>query len=198
MFDPLADSENETVIAELTRRSGVKGIDNMLDGFTDIVTSIAKLPRCVNHNDFHSLNVFFRYEKQGPVTYAIDWASIGLGPVGYDCGTLAASGIIRSENEARLIAEIEGHMFTEYLARLSEAGYRHERDVVRLGYLSSIAVFITGYAVAVTMTPEAPAVKRYSGWFGVEGDEFFDELALRLRTFKPLFDEAVSLTRKLG
>jgi len=40
VFDPLAESENETVIAELTRRSGVEGIDNMLDGFTDIVTSM--------------------------------------------------------------------------------------------------------------------------------------------------------------
>ena len=33
---------------------------------------------------------------------------------------------------------------------------------------------------------------------GSNEDEVFDQLALRLRMFKPLFDEAVSLARQLG
>lgn len=198
IFSPVADSKNKTIIDELTRRAGVEGIDNMLDEFTDIVEAIANLPRCVNHNDLHSRNAFFRYEQQGPVTYAIDWASVGLGPVGYDCGTLTGGGLIWAENEARLIAEIESQMFTEYLTGLSEAGYSHDRDAVRLGSLSSVAVYIIGYAVVTTMKPDAPTAKRFSRRFGVEGDEFIDQLALRLRMFKPLFDEAVSLARQLG
>ena len=197
-LDPVADPKNKTVLNELTRRSGVKNPENMLGGFSEIVETISGLPRGVNHNDFHSRNAFFRYEKQGPITYAIDWATAGLGPIGFDCGTLTGGSLIWTENEARLIAEIEGQMFAEYLSGLAEAGYSYDRDVVRLGSLSSVVVYITGQALVAALPPESPTTKRITKRFGVEGDEFFDQLALRLRMFKPLFDEAVSLARQLG
>lgn len=197
-LDPLSDPGNRSNLDELSDRSRVTGLDKIPDGFSKIVESSLRLPRVLCHNDVHSRNAFFRYEPQGPITYAFDWASTGLSPVGLDGGALAGSGIFWSEAEVRLISEIESQMFAEYLSGLNDAGYKYRRDEVRLGYLSYFTFFITGYPVAAAVFPDSPMVKFWMGRFGVEGDEFFDQLALRLRMFKPLFDEAVSLARQLG
>jgi hypothetical protein len=133
-----------------------------------------------------------------PVTYVIDWASVGLGPVGLDGGTLAGGGLIWTENEARLIAEIEGRMFSEYLGGLRDSGYTYKRDEVRLGFLSNFIIYVAGYAMTAVGFPDSPIAQGWPRRFGVKGDEFFDQLALRLGMFMPLFDEAVSLARQLG
>ena len=197
-LDDLSNPANSLEVDDLADRTGIAGIENILAGFTDIARSLTKLPRVVNHNDLHARNAFFRYEPQGAVTYAIDWSSIGLGPVGLDGGSLAGGGIIWTESEARLIADIEATMYSEYLAGLEEAGYKYNHAEVRLGFLSNFMFYLMAYAGAFVSEKDSLVATVFSRRFGLEGEQLKDEIAARLRTFMPLFDEAVSLARQLG
>lgn len=196
-IDLFSDPENKLVLGKFGDGARVDRVPEMWDEFVEIAGSLAGLPRVVSHNDLHARNVCFRYEENGPVSYVVDWASVGLGPVGTDGGTLVGGSLLWEEEEVRLISQIEGQMFTEYIGGLEDAGYGYVQDEVRLGYLSNFVIYLTGYLFNV-IVPDGPVSKIYSRRFGVEGDEFSAQLAFRLRTFKPLFDEAVVLARQLG
>lgn len=195
---PLKDAGASPVVAELAAVSGVTGIENMYYEMAEITESVTAIPRTVCHNDFHSRNAFFRYEATGPVTYAIDWASVGLGPVGIDGGTLAGGGLGRREEEALLAGEIEKKLFDEYVRGLDDAGFQCNADQTRLGYLCNIAPYLMNYILAAVKKNEGPMWDRMASRFGVNDEEMLEHLASRLRTFKPLFDEAVALARQLG
>ena len=197
-INSIAEPENKQIAAELGALSGVATIDQMPSEFVEVANSLTGLPRVVSHNDLHSRNAFFRNEESGPVIYLIDWASVGLGPVGLDGGTLAGGGLLWTEKEALLSAEIEEQMFGEYLRGLTDSGYSYKRDQVRLGYLSNILVYMTVHLMVVADMESQSAKRLATNRFGVTGEEFLNQLAFRLRTFKPLFDEAVALARQLG
>ena len=196
-YDLMKNAEKAPAVVDMTARSGVKGIGNMYSEFVEITRPLVSLPRTVCHNDFHSRNAFFRREATGPVTYVIDWASVGLGPVGIDGGTLAGGGLVWQEVEARMISDIEHQIFDEYVGGLGDAGFRYDRDQIRLGYLSNFVIYMMNYVVAPLRT-ERRMWDRLAGRFGVGDDDLMGQLALRLRMFKPQFDEAVVLARQLG
>ena len=197
-LNSISAPENKLLVDELGERSGVAAINEMPVEFAEVAESTLGLPRVVSHNDLHSRNAFFRHDKHGPVTYVFDWASVGLGPVGIDGGTLAGGGLIWTEKEARLLADIEGQMFNEYLGGLAESGYDYKRDEVRLGYLSNFTIYMLIYVTASLKPRDSQSSKRLTKRFGVDAEQFSTQLALRLRMFKPLFDEVVALARQLG
>jgi hypothetical protein len=196
-FDQVELETNVRAVSALAEKSGVSGITEMSAEYREVADSLVGLPRVICHNDLHSRNAFFRYEKSGPVTYGFDWASIGLGPAGLDGGTLAGGGLIWQAAEAKLIAEIESQMFAEYLGGLREAGYGFDRDQVRLGFLSNLVPYSIAFVVAAIGMPDARVSRMYADRFGVQGDELFNQLVNRLQMFKPLFDEAVRLARQI-
>lgn len=197
-FNKLDKPAAARVITDLSARSGVTGISEMHNGYKAIAASLSALPRVVCHNDLHAQNAFITREAENLITYVIDWASVGLGPVGMDGGTIVGGAINWREDEARLIAEIEGDIFTEYLAGLQDAKFDYQRDQVRLGFLSNLVPYLLYYVIAAIEMPNGVMSRRFSERYGVEGDDLLDQFALRLRLFKPLFDEAAALARQLG
>jgi hypothetical protein len=195
---PIADPANEGNLRDLTSLSGVSELTSMPSVIDLVGGALERLPRVVCHNDLHSRNAFFRYEPDGPTIYAIDWASVGVGPVGVDGGTLAGGGGRWSRQEAELAAELEGRMFLEYLEGLKDAGYSFDRREVRLGFLSNQLPHLLSMIVAVAQGPQSWMYQEFLRRFQLEGDEFLGEAAVRVRMFKPLLDEASALARQLG
>jgi hypothetical protein len=191
-FSALIGTDMITAATAFTERAGIPAPGELLGRFKEVVESSLKVPLVVSHNDLHSRNAFMQIESSGLVMYGIDWASIGLSPVGLDGGTLVAGAMIWRDEEAHLIADIEGEMFDEYTNGLTDAGLDHNRDQVRLGYLSNILPYILGYVRS--------GVKPIGYWiprFGTQGEEFQEQITQRLRIFMPLFDEAVVLARQM-
>ena len=87
-FEQLNDPSADDAIADLTERSGTTRISGLYGGYRTITESLIGLPKVVCHNDLHARNAFIRYQDQKLRTYVIDWASVGLGPVGVDGGTI--------------------------------------------------------------------------------------------------------------
>ena len=57
--------------------------------------------------------------------------------------------------------------------------------------------YLLYYVVAAIGMPDSQTARMYSKRFGAVGDDLLDQFALRLRLFKPVFDEAVSLASQL-
>lgn len=165
--------------------------------FAGIVKASHRLPRVVTHNDCHPRNLYISKGSDNAVaTYAADWSSIGLGPVGLDGGTLIAGGMTRSEREAIQAADVESAVFSSYVRGLRDAGYEFDRDHVRLGFLSNLVIWVFGYAVIASDIPDrGPWAVGWAEQFEADGNELVEQLALRLKLFMPLFDEAVALAR---
>jgi hypothetical protein len=137
-------------------------------------------------------------DRGGRTSYAIDWASVGIGPIGLDGGTLAGGEIGWKDHQAVQAAEIEGQMFESYMEGLEESNFRNyyplDRSEVRLGYLSNFVVYLDLQVLActdVSFNSQLPAR------FGIPKDETFDEISKRLELFMPQFDEAVALARQI-
>jgi len=197
-FDRLDLEEDAKLLADFGSKAGIDDITSMRSKYNEIADAASRVPRVISHNDPHSRNAFIVNESGVPTVYGIDWATIGMGPVGYDGGTLAGGGLIWRRDEARLIRDIEGTMFDEYMSGLGDAGFVSDRDQVRLGFLSNFAIYPMAYLLAVVGMPDGQFSKNFSERFELEGDEFIDELAVRMGWFKPIFDEAVVLARQLG
>jgi len=197
--DLLLEVSEHPVIDRVSARIGRDKLFAMVDEFREIASASAKLPRVVTHNDAHSRNMYIDTDDAGhEITYLADWASVGLGPVGLDGGTLAGGGLIWREEEARLVHENESLIFESYLEGLRDAEWAIDLPAVRLGYLSNFAIYPLAHAMAAAQTAGAGGnfAKEFPSRFGLEGDEFIDQLALRLELFMPLFDEAVELARE--
>jgi hypothetical protein len=190
--------EDAGLLANFESKAGIDGITTMKSEYNEIAVAASRVPRVVSHNDPHSRNAFIVNEGDVSTIYGIDWATVGLGPVGYDGGTLAGGGLIWKRDEARLIRDIEGIMFDEYMSGLGDAGFAFDREQVRLGFLSNFVIYPMAYLLAVVGMPDGQFAKNFSERFELTGDEFVDELAVRSGWFKPLFDEAVALARQLG
>jgi hypothetical protein len=85
-----------------------------------LMTRLDALPRGITHGDFSTGNL--RADDRGVV--AIDWATLGVSPVGFDLAHLALAGL----NE---------HLVPIYLDGLQS---RYESDDVRLGYRTAVSL----------------------------------------------------------
>jgi hypothetical protein len=162
--------------------------------------TIDRLPRVFCHNDLHRRNLLFRTDTHGQEQLvALDWAFSGAGALGMDLGELVATSAFYFEVEPAEVGQLEAAALDGYLAGLRDAGWSGDPQVVRLGYLSSAAMWmgatLPGW-VAEMLPPERgfnvpaiygrPADAVLAGW--VTLTEFMLERA----------DEARHLMGKLG
>ena len=91
--ESLTSYSDHPSVERLVEGIGLDRVLRMPDDIARIIESTHDLPRTVAHNDLHARNLFSREENGERITYAIDWASVGPGPVGVDGGSLAGAGV---------------------------------------------------------------------------------------------------------
>lgn len=195
--EKLAGVREHPVIHALSAGVGREKLLSLPEEFNEIAEAASRLPRVITHNDCHPRNLFLDTDRSGaPVTYAIDWSSVGLGPVGLDGGNVAGGGMNWRGDEARLVRSSEPSIFEAYLEGLRSSGYAFDLPEVRLGYLSNFVAYLLAYVVAGMQTARGgSSASHYAARFQLEGDAFVEELAVRLELYLPLFDEALGLAR---
>jgi hypothetical protein len=102
-----------------------------------------QLPQVLCHNDLHRRNLMWRIGAQGEEELvALDWAFCGPGAVGMDMGELIATSTYFFESDPAQVGELEATVLDGYLAGLRTAGWMGDARLVRLGYLSSAALWM--------------------------------------------------------
>lgn len=186
-------------VERLVEGIGLARVLRMPDDIARIIESTHDLPRTVAHNDLHARNLFPREENGERITYAIGWASVGLGPVGVDAGSLAGAAITWIQSEAEMIEEYESHIFAAYVEGLRDSGWRGDESEVRLAYLSQFVTYILffPYITLVTILPEHRRKEFFRRRLGVDDRTAVDQVSQRLSAFIHLIDEALELAKKL-
>lgn len=97
------------------------------------------LPKVICHGDTYPTNFMARKGKNGKMqTVALDWALMGIQPVGDDLGQFVYGAIERLKGlDENLIQET---LFDAYLSGLQENGLQIDPTLVRLGFTASAAL----------------------------------------------------------
>jgi hypothetical protein len=101
------------------------------------------LPQTFSHFDSQRRNLFIRQGENGSDELVlIDWALCGLGPVGSELCALVGMSALVLEWPPSAVVQLEAIAFANYLQGLREAGWSGEADLVRLGYVAWLAMWI--------------------------------------------------------
>lgn len=133
----------------------------LLSDQPSFVEILARLPRTLCHHDAQRSNLFARHRADGELeTVAIDWESVGDGTIGAEIATLVSGTIRRGDFPADQVSNLDQEVFTGYLRGLRDAGWRGDRELVRLGYAAALALrwFMLPATLRVLADPEAPAI----------------------------------------
>lgn len=107
----------------------------LFDGAEPFLAALAQLPRTFCHRDAFPANLFTCQSPDGHArTVAIDWAFVGIGPIGEEIVpliTMCAAGPVSDPRP------IEAVVLDGYLAGLAEAGWHGDPRLVRLGYAAT-------------------------------------------------------------
>ncbi|MGH2356245.1 MAG: phosphotransferase, partial [Chloroflexota bacterium] len=102
-----------------------------------------QLPQTLCHWDAHRRNLFARRAPRGQeATVAIDWASVGAGPIGAELNNLVLGSIIVKAIDAADGARLNAAVFPAYVDGLRRAGWRGDRHLARFGFTASAALAV--------------------------------------------------------
>ena len=161
-----------------------------------LLDSLDRLPQTLRHGDAGRNNLLARNRPAGgEQTVAIDWAFLGIGPVGEEVATLVLSSVLWSKGaEPYDLQELDATAFDGYLAGLHDAGWHGDPRLVRLGCTATMALRygpLLGIVSAVTAsTDERAAMERT---IGQPLEDMLDRYAVILRFALERADEARAL-----
>lgn len=87
-----------------------------------LLDALDRFPRTLIHGDAHPGNLFRRPRPDGDSdTVAIDWDTVGLGPLGEDAGRLLGIALLRLGPDAPAARRLQDSLLQSYLAGVDEA-----------------------------------------------------------------------------
>jgi hypothetical protein len=103
--------------------------------------ALDQLPQTLCHWDAWRPNLFARSHARGEAeTGAVDWAFVGIGPVGTEIGQLVALDLITGHVTPAGVVELQAQAMDGYMAGLREAGWRGELRAAQFGAAALIAL----------------------------------------------------------
>ena len=153
---------------------------------TPLYDAFLRIPQTLCHWDAHRRNLFAKRDPTGrDVTFAIDWASTGAGPVGAELNNLVLGSIIAKAIDAADGAQLDAAVFPSYLAGLRQAGWRGDPRLARFGFIAS-----AGLAAAPTLHWFLVSVLEQGGRGGPE-DTYPTPTAMQLARWRGLTELAL-------
>jgi hypothetical protein len=157
------------------------------------------LPQTFSHFDSQRRNLFIRRGQDGHEELVlVDWALCGLGPVGSELYALVGMSATLLEWPPTAVLELDTTAFENYKQGLREAGWSGEAELVRLGYVAWMALWLgAGFPgpVAWWCSPERRLMALQQ--FGLAEEELYQQYLPILSYSLDCADEARLLNKKL-
>jgi hypothetical protein len=99
-FNNLKSDRNHRFHRRIFDAVGENRVVSLLEMANTLIAATGSLPRSIAHNDCHARNLFPSEDNGAPITYGVDWASVGLAPIGVDGGSVAGAGLTWGQTEA--------------------------------------------------------------------------------------------------
>lgn len=163
-----------------------------------LLTRLEKLPQVLCHFDAFRSNLFARRNQDGfAETVAIDWAFIGLGPIGVEIVALVLVTLVAGQVEWSLARELDAVVFAGYLEGLRTAGWRGDPRQVRLAYSAALTlrwIGVFGYLPLADYLQQPTGEEAYDLRFL----EFFDRIASIGPFAQDMANETLALMDAVG
>lgn len=105
------------------------------------LAKLEQIPQTISHGDTYPTNFKLRDMKDGhKQTVALDWALMGISPIGDDLGQFVFGAITNLKTENPM--DVDRLLFDNYLNGLEDVGCYIDRNIVRFGYIASAALRI--------------------------------------------------------
>jgi hypothetical protein len=149
----IADLVSHDNVRRLFPTLSAEPVKSLLERQSLFLRVLSDLPQTLCHHEAARANLIARLGWDGEEeTVAIDWETVGLGPVGAEIATLVFGTLRRLEVPAAQATLLEELVLRGYMRGLAEAGWRGDANLVRLGYALAISLrwsFITGFLEAL-------------------------------------------------
>jgi hypothetical protein len=155
--------------------------------------ALSQLPQTLCHRDPTPRNVIVRPGKTGvSETVALDWAMVGIAPLGRNLGSLVPAGAHSRDIDPAQLRAVDAVAFPAYVEGLRESGWAGDEAVARFGYCACAALRYGLLVLGVAALDD----NRRDGLvrsFGMPIEELLDLFAEEQRFLMDLIDEARSL-----
>lgn len=191
---------NHPLVKELIPLEKSKILLEIYDQYGPIIKRLFdKMPQTFGHMDAHRGNLFSRTKADGEIsTIGIDWAFVGINPIGTELKNLVYQSIGFFFVEVEDAVKLDRLAFDAYLEGLEDSGWNGNRDDIRYAYLWISMMTFLRYSC---MVPPMLADEKKHGFFERVLDRPFEEAHVKNVTFWAfLFElgkEALELNRKM-
>jgi hypothetical protein len=161
---------------------------------------LESLPQVFSHFDCQRRNLMIRTGKnQTNELVALDWAQCGIGAIGTELNWLVGMGTTLLEWPPSDIAVLDETAFQSYVRGLLNTGWSGDVNIVRLGYVAMLSVFIGCAFPGLSMFWCSPENRSFAlQIFGMAGEDLFFETLPVLYYALDRADETRLLMKKLG
>ena len=168
---------------------------SMLRDQPRFIDALSRLPQTLCHHDAARSNLIARASPAGGIEIiAIDWESLGVGPLGAEIATLVSGSLRKGDFPADRAAELDAAVFSAYLDGLQSAeGVPVDRRVVRLGYTMSLALRCWFVRDTIENVADAGAAPIFGRARDVDCSDVLDAFVLVSRFLLDSADEARAL-----
>lgn len=134
-----------------------------------VMAALDRLPQVFAHADADRRNLFARRDAAGAdETVAVDWAQVGVAPLGAELPPLVTSSVLWSQGVGPgNLEELADGCLAGYLTGLGDAGWRGDRRLVEAGFAATAALRhgpLLGVGRAIAQSPaQRAAVERTMG-----------------------------------
>jgi hypothetical protein len=130
-----------SAVRDAIGRDAGSRVTKMVEDQASFIDALARLPQTLCHHDAARSNVIVRALAPGtPEVVAIDWESVGPGPLGAEIATLVSGSVRKGDFPATDVRALDETVFTAYLEGLRDVGWDGDTRVVRVGYAMSLAL----------------------------------------------------------
>jgi hypothetical protein len=135
--------------------------------------TLNRLPQVFSHYDYHRRNLMIHKNTQGQhEVVVVDWAMVGIGPLGGELYALIGASGLLSEVEPEDLPALEVIAYSEYLAGLREEGWDGDPDEIRLAYTVWVGLWLGAAGPALIAAWTQPeVVEKVQRLFGCEQQE---------------------------
>lgn len=196
--EELREQSNLPEFSKITGTHKPDRIFRLIDDLATLIEATKTYPRSVAHNDCHTGNLFFDPDGSNEIIYAIDWAQVGLTPIGVDAGSFIGTGMSRDRTQYEATLAHMDRSFDSYLLGLRDSGWDGNESEIKVASISSIAtyVFMLALMAGWAITHDSMENITYRR-MNTDRADALDQIAERFETFIPIIDEGLELAKQL-
>ena len=151
-------------------------------------------PATFAHLDAWPDNLF----DHGDELVLVDWGFAGIGSAGEDPGNLVPDSVFDLRHPASILRDLDGAVFTGYVAGLREAGWDGDERLIRLGMTATACKYDWIAGATLWRAAQGTETQPIYGGVRVEPDVLFGTRAEVLRLMLDWATEARGLAADLG